>query len=141
MNNRIIQIECPEDGNTVVVNNVNKKYLKCDYVRAYQEGLFELAIDSDLAGDDLRVFLGLLANVDYENVFNLSLTALAKSLDMARPSVSRAIAKLVKKRYLSKVDNQGQINHYMVDPRIAFKTRASRFNQVLDTWDDLPRAR
>ena len=140
MNNRIIQIECPEDGNTVVVNNINKKYLKSDYVRAYQEGLLELAIDSDLAGDDLRVFLGLLASVDYENVFNLSLTALAKKLNMARPSVSRAIAKLIKKRYLSKVDSQGQVNHYMVDPRIAFKTRASKFNKVLDTWDDLPQA-
>ena len=140
MNNRVIQIECPEDGNTVVVNSVNKKYLKSDYVKAYQEGLLELAIDSDLAGDDLRVFLGLLANVDYENIFNLSLTALAQKLGIARPSVSRAITKLIKKRYLSKVDNRGRVNHYMVDPRIAFKTRASRFNQVLNTWDDLPQA-
>ena len=138
MNNRTIKIECPEDNKTVVVNVPIKK-LKSDHVRAFQEGLLELVVDDDLSGDDLRTFLGVLAHVEFENTFTMSLTALSAKLGIDRSNLSKAITKLVKKRYLTKVDSQGKVNHYMVDPKIAFKSRVSKFNKVINRWDNLPK--
>ena len=139
VNNRTIKIECPEDSKTFVVNVPTKK-LKSDHVRAFQEGLLELIVDDDLSGDDLRAFLGVLAHVEFENTFTMSLTALSAKLGIDRSNLSKAITKLAKKRYLTKVNSQGKVNHYMVDPRIAFKSRVSKFTKVVDRWDDLPQA-
>ena len=59
---------------------------------------------------------------------------------MNRPNLSKSVNKLVKKGYLTKESSQGKVNHYMVDPRIAFKARVSKFGKVLNRWDDLPQS-
>ena len=137
MKNNTYKIECPEDKNLIGIL-VPKQKLKSDHSRIFHDGVMELVLDGDLTGTDLRVFLGILANLEYENLFTMSLTALSAKLKIQRPDLSKAVSKLIKKNYLHKVGNQGQVNHYMVDPRIAFKARVSKFSQVLNRWDDLP---
>lgn len=139
MNNNTYKIECPEDHKLLGIV-VPKQKLKEEYSRVFHQGLMELVLDSDLSGNDLRVFLGVLAHVEYENSFTMSLTALSSNLGIPRQSLSRSITKLIKKGYLHKQGNQGQINHYMVDPRIVLRSRASKFSKVLDRWDNLPKA-
>ena len=137
MNNRTYKIECPEDRKLLGIVVPNQK-LKSNHIRTFQEGLLEIILDSDLSGDDLRTFFGILAYLEYENKFTMSLTALAEKLEMYRPNLSKSVNKLVKKGYLSKENNQGKVNHYMVDPRIAFKSRVSKFSKIVERWDDLP---
>ena len=137
MNNKTYKIECPEDRKLLGIVVPTKK-LKSNHVRTFQDGLLELVLDDDLSGDDLRTLLGMLAHLEYENKFTMSLTALSEKLKIPRPSLSKAVNKLAKKGYLTKEGSQGKVNHYMVDPRIAFKSRVSKFSKILDHWDNLP---
>ena len=135
-NTKILKIEYPEDKQIVVSSRI-KKYLKTDYVRAFQEGLSEIICDKDLSGEDVRIFFGIVANLEYENIFRMPLAVLSKELGIDRSNISKSVSKLVRKNYLTKIDSQGRINHYKADPRIAFKSRASKLNGVVDRWDDL----
>ncbi len=139
MNTKTYKIECPEDRKLLGIVVPTQK-LKSNHVRAFQDGLTELVLDKELCGDDLRTLLGILANLEYENVFTMSLTALSSKLQMPRQNLSKSVGKLVKKQYLNKINSQGNVSHYMVDPRIAFKSRVSKFTKVVDRWDDLPQA-
>ena len=117
---------------------VPKQKLKSNHIRTFQEGLLEITRDKDLCGDDIRVLLGVLSQMEYENRFTTTLTKLAEEIGLDRSTVSKSTKKLVKKGYLTKEGSEGQVNHYMVDPRIAFKSRVSKFSKIVDRWDDLP---
>ena len=137
MNNRIYKIECPEDKKLMGVV-VPEQKLKSNHIRTFQDGLLEIIRDKDLCGDDIRVLLGILSQMEYENRFTITLTKLGEQIGLDRSTVSKSTKKLVSRGYLTKEGSQGQINHYMVDPRIAFKSRVSKFSKVLNRWDDLP---
>ena len=137
MKNNTYKIECPEDKKLLGIL-VPQQKLKSDHSRIFHDGIMELILDEDLTGTDLRAFLGILANLEYENSFTMSLTSLSTKLGIQRPDLSKAVSKLIKKNYLHKVGKQGQINHYMVDPRIVFRSRVSKLSKVINRWDDLP---
>ena len=137
MKNKVYRIECPEDKKLMGIL-VPKQKLKSNHIRTFQEGLLEITRDKDLCGDDIRVLLGVLSQMEYENRFTTTLTKLGEEIGLDRSTVSKSTKKLVKKGYLTKEGNQGQVNHYMVDPRIAFKSRVSKFSKVVNRWDDLP---
>ena len=134
---KTLKIEYPADKQIVVSSRI-KKYLKSDYVRAFQEGLSEIICDKDLSGEDVRIFFGIVANLEYENIFRMPLAVLSRELGIDRSNISKSVSKLVQKNYLTKINSQGRINHYMADPRIAFKSRASKLDEVVNQWDDLP---
>ena len=136
-NTKTLKIEYPADKQIVVSSRI-KKYLKSDYVRAFQEGLSEIICDKDLSGEDVRIFFGIVANLEYENIFRMPLAVLSRELGIDRSNISKSVSKLVQKNYLTKINSQGRVNHYMADPRIAFKSRASKLDEVVNQWDDLP---
>ena len=138
-NTKTLKIEYPADKQIVVSSRI-KKYLKSDYVRAFQEGLSEIICDRDLSGEDVRIFFGIIANLEYENIFRMPLAALSRELGIDRSNISKSVSKLVQKNYLTKINSQGRVNHYMADPRIAFKSRASKLDGVVNRWDDLPQS-
>ena len=140
MNSKTYKIECPEDRKLLGIVVPTQK-LKSNHVRAFQNGLTELVLDKELSGDDLRTLLGIIANLEYENKFTMSLTMLSAKLEMPRSNISKAVKKLVQRNYLIKEGGQGKVNYYMVDPRIAFKSRVSKFGKVVERWDDLPQAK
>ena len=64
--NKKLEIYYPED---LMVNVFAQpgKYLKNDYARYFINEMLGLAVDKDFSGNDLRVFLAILANLGYEN--------------------------------------------------------------------------
>ena len=130
-------IEC-EQGKNLVAREVPSTKLKSHYVRAFQEGLLEIILDKDLTGDDIRVFLAIISHVEYENKFTMPLSHLAEAIGMKRPNVSKSVQKLLQKAYLLKDGNQGQVNHYMIDPRIILRSRNFNYKKVIEHWDKLP---
>ena len=142
MNNKSIRIEYPEGEMPAILNRKPKKHLKnlkTGYLRIFQDALIELGKDKELSGDDLRVFMGILANLEYENIFRESLTKLSSDIEINRSTISRSVSKLVKKHYLVKIGGQGRVNHYMVDPRTIFRTRAEHLSDLFDVWDEVKR--
>ncbi len=137
MNKKSYIIECDADKK-IVAREVPSTKLKSDYVRAFQEGLLEIICDKDLTGDDIRVFLGIISHVEYENKFTMPLGHLAEAIGIKRQNVSKSVKKLLEKRYLIKDGNQGQVNHYMVDPRIVLRSRNFNYKKVIKHWDELP---
>ena len=130
-------IECGQ-GKRIVAREVPSVKLKSHYVRAFQEGLLEIILDKDLTGDDIRVFLAIISHVEYENKFIMPLGHLAEAIGMKRQNVSKSVKKLLEKQYLNREGNQGQVNHYMVDPRIIARCRNFNYKKLVEHWDELP---
>ena len=108
------------------------------YVRVFQSSFLDIAHDKDFTRNTLRVFLGILAYIEYEGVFEMSLTALAKDLETTRAEVSKAVKLLVQKGYLKKESKTGMISKYYLDPSFAFKNRVNHFEDVRDAWESKP---
>jgi DNA-binding transcriptional ArsR family regulator len=108
------------------------------HLRIYQSSLGELARDKDLNGDALRVFLGVLEHLDYENKFEMTLKDLAANLGMHRPNVSKYITLLVKKGYLKVEKTIGSVKFYRLDPSFGFKNRVSKLERIQQEFDELP---
>ena len=134
---RTYTIECEPDKK-IVAREVPSIKLKSHYVRAFQEGLLEIICDKDLTGDDIRVFLAIISHVEYENKFIMPLGHLGKAIGIKRQNVSKSVKKLLEKRYLIRDGNQGQVNHYMIDPRIIIRCRNFNYKEVIKHWDELP---
>lgn len=132
--NKKLEVYYPEDS---VVNIFAKpgKYLKDSYARYFMNEMLGLAIDKDFSGNDLRVFLGILANLGYENTLNISQQELADQLSIDRSATGKSIKKLISKGYLEIVDTVGRQNVYMLNPNVAFKSRAKNLKELKRAWD------
>ncbi len=108
------------------------------YVRVFQCSFLDIACDKDFTANPLRVFLGILAHIEYEGVFDISLQQLANELGISRPEVSRAVKKFVEKGYLKKESKPGMSSKYYLDPSFAFKNRVGHFDRLRDTWEAKP---
>ena len=108
------------------------------YVRVFQSSFLDIARDRDFNGDALRVFLAILAHIEYEGVFEISLTALAKELNMHRQNVGKATKLFVEKGYLKKESKPGMVSKYYLDPSFAFKNRVKHFEYLRDAWEAKP---
>ncbi len=132
--NRKVEIYYPEDS---VLNVYPKppKYLKNSYFRCFSSEAMALGIDKDLSGNDLRVFLIMIANVGYENIINISQGELTKQSGISQQNISKSITKLVSKGYLQIIDKIGRRNVYMLNPSVAFKSRASNLKELKHAWN------
>ncbi len=134
MVNRKVEIYYPDDVNLNLIP-VTQKYLKEDYVRFFQGDMKGLANDKTLDGQDLRITLTIISNLNYNNIFNLSHRELAEQIEIQRPNVTKTVNKLVKRGYLQIIGKQGQQNIYMFNPNIAFKSRAKNLKDLKRAWD------
>ncbi len=128
-----LEVYYPEDS---VVNIFAKpsRYLKDDYGRYFSHEMLGIAVDKDLSGNDLRVFLAILANVEFENIFNLSQQELSDQLEIHRPAIAKSLKKLISKGYLQIIDTAGRKNIYMVNPHIVFRSRAKNYKDLCRAW-------
>ena len=108
------------------------------HLRVYQNSFLEIARDKDLTGEPLRVFLGVLGHLDYENKFEMTLKDLAANLGMHRQNVSKAITLLVKKGYLKVEKTIGSVKFYRLDPGFGFKNRVSKLERIQQEFDEMP---
>ena len=129
-----LEVYYPEDS-VVNVFAEPKKYLKGDYARHFSSEMLGLAVDKDLSGNDLRVFLAILANLGFENILNISQQELSDQLEIHRPAIAKSIKKLISKGYLEIIDTVGRQNIYMFNPNVAFKSKAKNLKELKHAWD------
>ena len=86
-------------------------------------------------GNDLRVFLAILANLGYENTLNISQQQLADQLHIDRSATGKSIKKLISKGYLQVIDTVGRQNIYQFNPNVAFRSRAKNLKDLKQVWD------
>ena len=129
-----MEVYYPEDS-VLNICTQPKRYLKDDYARYFSAEMLGLAVDKDLSGNDLRVFLAILANLGFENILNISQQKLSEQLGIQRPAIAKSIKKLVSKGYLEIIDSIGRQNIYMFNPSVAFKSRAKNLKDLKRAWD------
>ena len=129
-----LEVYYPEES---VVNIFTKsnRYLKDDHARYFSNEMLGLAVDKNFSGNDLRVFLAILANLGFENVLSISQQELSGQLGIHRSDVAKSIKKLISKKYLEIIDTVGRQNIYMFNPSVAFKSRAKNLKALKHAWD------
>ncbi len=132
--NKRVEIYYPED---TVLNVFPKpqRYLKNSHVRCFSNEAMALGIDKDLSGNDLRVFLIIIANLDYDNIINISQSQLAEQSGISQQNISKSITKLIFKGYLQIIGKIGRRNIYMLNPNVVFKSRAKNLKELKHAWD------
>ncbi len=133
MDNKV-EVRYPKD---TVVNVYPKppKYLKDDHVRCFSDEALGLAIDKQLSGTDFRVLLAIIGNLGYENIVNISQQELEKQLSVTQANISKSIKKLISKGYLQVIDTIGRRNIYMLNPNVAFRSRAKNLKELKRSWN------
>ncbi len=131
---RKLEVYYPEDSVVNIFNQPNK-YLKDDYARYFSSEMLGLAVDKDFSGNDLRVFLAILANLGFDNILNISQQKLSNQLEIHRSDVAKSIKKLVSKGYLEIIDTVGRQNIYMFNPSVAFKSKAKNLKDLKRFWN------
>ena len=134
VNSKKIEIHYPEDA---VLNVYSRpgRYLKDSHVRCFSDEAIALGIDRELSGTDLRVFLVIIGNVGYDNILNISQSELANQSDICQQDISKSIKKFVSKGYLQIIDKIGRRNIYMLNPNVAFRSRAKNLKELKQAWD------
>lgn len=133
MDNKV-EVRYPKD---TVVNVYPRppKYLKDDHVRCFSDEALGLAIDKQLSGTDFRVLLAIIGNLGYENIVNISQQELEKQLNITQANISKSIKKLISKGYLQVIDTIGRRNIYMLNPNVAFRSRAKNLKELKRSWN------
>lgn len=137
MDNRVIQqnFNVPEGTNVFTRLHIPKYLTEMEHVRIFTDGLMTIALDPDLSGTDIRVLLGCIGNMEYENFLDKPQGELAKAFEMKQQNVSRSLKKLVERDYIRIVGKVGRQNIYRVNPSIAFKSRAKNLNALIQEWE------
>jgi predicted transcriptional regulator len=77
-----------------------------------------LALDEDLDGVDLRVFLFLFSRLDFENYIRLEQREIAEALNRRKEHISRSIRKLkTKKIIVEATPKVGRTAAYLLNPK------------------------
>ena len=136
MTDRIIQqnFNVPEGTNVFTRLHIPKYLTEMEHVRIFTDGLLQIALDPDLSGEDIRVLLGCIGNMEYENFLDKPQGELASILGMKQPNVSRSLKKLVERDYIRIIGKAGRQNIYRINPLIAFKSRAKNLSQLVQDW-------
>jgi hypothetical protein len=135
MTDRVIQqnITVPE-GATVVTRIHIAKHLKDPWLRIFEDGMLTVITDPDMTGQDLRVLLYVLVNMEFENFFRESQAVMAEELGMKQPHISKSIRKLISKGWI-RIDGQiGRRNIYRINPMLGFKSRAKNHSLLIEEW-------
>ena len=112
-----------------------KRLTNTPHIRAIESGLNEMACDPSLTLADVRVWLFIVGNMEFENIFSMTQLAMAKRMLVPRQTVSRGVKTLIEKGYLRIIGAIGKQNVYAVNPYYAFKSRASKYDEMCQTWD------
>jgi hypothetical protein len=91
------------------------------WLQMAQDPLLALATDRELWGRPRAVLDYLLGILDFENFVEVHHQAIADTLSLHRPDVTKAISLLVKKGILIKGPSVGRSNSYRLNPAYGWK--------------------
>ncbi len=133
-NLKTIDMDTGEILDDLLVASPKKHRLEGDFVMATQDGFLRLAKETDLTGQDYKVLLIYLSNLDFENFLQISQSYIATDLGMHQEHVSRATKKLVDKGILIKGLKVGRHQTYRLNAFYGWKGKADK-----RYWDECDR--
>lgn len=126
-----IDLNTGEIINDLLVAFPKKRRLEGDFVMATQDGFLRLAKEADLTGQDYKVLLIYLSNLDFENFLQISQNYIATDLDMPKQRVYESTKKLVDKGILIKGLKVGRHQTYRLNAFYGWKGKADK-----KYWDE-----
>lgn len=118
----IVQIDAntgEELRGTLVWVEDKPKYMG-QFVKTYQNGLIALATYR-LTGETYSVLLYLMGKLSFDNWINITHVEIGKELELARPSVSRAMKVLVEKQIILEGPKKGRCHTYRLNYAVGYK--------------------
>ena len=94
-----------------------------------QDTLITLA--KELNGEQLKVLLALLTNLDYENFIQVAQVSVAENLGMQKTHVNRAIKKLVELEVIIEGPKISRSKSYRLNPNFGWKGTAKNHQREL----------
>jgi len=95
-----------------------------------------IAKDKDIKGETHRVLWLLISILDFENWIQISVTDLAKEIDMLQPNVSKAIKVLEKKEIILRGPKIGRSSSFRFNPEILWKGKVKNLNKYRKEKED-----
>jgi DNA-binding transcriptional ArsR family regulator len=126
-----IDLDTGEISDDLLIASPKKRRLDGEFVMATQDGFLRLARDPDLTGEDFKVLMIYLANLDFENFLQISQSYIATDLGMKKENVSRATKRLVEKGILIKGLKVGRHQTYRLNAFYGWKGKADK-----KYWDE-----
>jgi predicted transcriptional regulator len=117
----------PLDG--FFVYHANRPKLKNkDFFFMFQQSLKMIASCEELNGTDLKVFMFLLSELDFENYIRVTQKRITEHTKIKQQNVSTSLTKLTKLNIIEKVtlDN---LKAYRLNPSYAWKGKISEFQK------------
>ena len=92
-----------------------------NYIMFFHEGGQDVAMDKDLKGEALRVYLYAVSCLDFGNKIVPTQKEIAEKLGMSRPAVTRVFGVLNKKDIFLKGKKDGKCTSYYLNPKYGWK--------------------
>ncbi len=124
-----------EYGFPVIVGRKKKPYGK-GWVMNSQEAMLAVAKDKDIKGETHRVLWFIGGVLDFENWVQISITEIAKELEMHQPDVSKAIKKLENKEIILRGPKVGRSYAFMLNPEFGWKGDVANLNEYRRQKED-----
>lgn len=139
---RYLSVVNDETGEIEAYIKLKPKNLGRGWVAVYQYAISMIA-DLNLPNEQYRVFLKLLAKLDFENYLRISQGQLSEELKMKQPSISRAIKGLENLGIIVEGPKAGMHKTYRLNPDIANKGKDREknileFNELKNINEILP---
>ena len=121
-----VDLDTGEIMDDLLVAAPKKRHLQGDFVMAAQDGFLRLSRDPEITGQDYRVLMCYLGNLDFENFIQISQTWIANDLGIKKERVSESTKKLVEKGILIKGLKVGRHQTYRLNPFYGWKGKADK---------------
>ena len=106
------------------------------WVMNSQDAATLLAKDKDIKGETHRVLWLIIGILDFENWVQLSITDMAKELEMHQPDVSKAIKKLEQKQIILRGPKVGRSYAFMLNPDFGWKGNVANLEDYRKKRED-----
>lgn len=122
--------EILEDATLAVFFPKRRNGFHTGWVAMAQDPLMKLA-QADLGDVARRVLFALLAKLDFENWVSISHAQLGRDLNIKRPNISRAVARLIDEGVLLVGPRVGVRGTYRLNPQYGWKGSARGHQEAL----------
>lgn len=100
---------------------------------AMAQTAMDLFAESDLQGQDFKVLMKLMANLDFENLLVINQTEMAQRLGIAQSNFARSVRKLIDMEALLQGPKIGVSRSYRLNPNFGWKGSGKNHKSALDT--------
>lgn len=122
-----------KEGYFIYVAHPKAKIRNERWMMAFQDYLEIIATDADLTGQNLKVMLLLMSNLEFENYITIKQVTIADKLKIDKADVSKSMKLLVNKNIILKV-KEGTTTGYKLNPTYGWKGKVENMDNVKDQF-------